>query len=72
MERTESAWLCTYDCERCIIDMRRYFCPQQPNPFDIFGTQVDELQDKLFEGQPTILSMPEREDLDLNNTYTIK
>lgn len=72
MERTESARLCTYDCERCIIDMRRYFCPQQPNPFDIFGTQVDELQDKLFEGQPTILSMPEREDLDLNNTYTIK
>ena len=48
MERTESARLCTYDCERCIIDMRRYFWPQQPNPFDIFGTQADELQDKLF------------------------
>lgn len=58
MERTEFARLCTYDCERCIIDMRRYFCPQQPNPFDIFGTQADELQDKLFEAQPTIWSMP--------------
>jgi len=38
--------------------MRRYFCPQQPNPFDIFDTQADELQDKLFEEQPTIWSMP--------------